>query len=290
MYPIKDHYPANVFLTFVFCLDAYYYMRADSGNVIAVHCKAGKGRTGMMIASFLLFSGLCNSASQAIQYYGRRRSHDWVGVSIPSQIRSVEQFESFLREEFGGDFTKRFDYMVQRYDVISQRLRARMEQPFRLLALWLKSTGEIRPFMNRARVSIRFQDSEKDFTVDFAPEVTPEGVFFRPADTVVVSGDFCILFKKTFLQFTIWVNPTFFKGKLTPEQAGRIGVPVEEGICDEFQFNRNRTELQMVDGGDWINLPRKSKSDFDKYASKFPDEEVKQMTLTVVCSTVLRSR
>ena len=290
MYPVKDHYPANIFLTFVFCLDAYYYMRADSRNVIAVHCKAGKGRTGMMIASFLLFSGQCDSASQAIQYYGRRRSHDWVGVSIPSQIRSVEQFESFLREEFGGNFTKRCDYMVQRYDVISQRLRARMEQPFRLLALWLKSTGEVRPFRNRAKVSIRFQDSEKDFTVDFAPEATPEGVFFRPADNVVVSGDFCILFKKTFLQFNIWVNPTFFKGKLTPEHADRIGVPVEEGVCDDFKFIRLRTELQTVEGQDCIDLPRKSRSDFDKYASKFPEEQVKEMTLTVVCSTVLRNR
>jgi len=290
MYPIKDHYPANVFLTFVFCLDAYFYMREHSENVIAVHCKAGKGRTGMMIACFLLFSGVCSSANQAIQYYGRRRSYDWVGVSIPSQIRSVEQFESFLIQEFGPDFRKRCDYMVQRYDVISQRLRARMEKPFRLLALWLKSPETIRPFQRRAKVSIRFQDSEKDFTVDFQPQLTPVGVFFQPVGDVVVSGDFCILFKKTFLKFTLWINPTFFNSQLQPQQAELLGVPAKETVCQQFDFFQRRAALEQVQESQFVlDLPRKCKSDFDKYESKFPPELLKGMSLIVVCSKVLRN-
>ena len=290
MYPIKDHYPANVFLMFVFSLDAYFYMREKKENVIAVHCKAGKGRTGMMIASFLLFSGLCKDYIEAIQYYGRRRSYDWLGVSIPSQIRSVQQFETFLVEEFGPDFATKQEYMVQRYDVISQQLRARMERPFLLQALWLTSPRGVRQFTRKALVSIGFQDQARDFCLYFRPRLTSDGVFFIPDGThVVVSGDFCIRFKKTHLKFSIWVNPTFFKGTLKREEADRLTVSADSSICSTFKFRRERPELARVEGRDVVTLSRKCKSDFDSYQTDFTQEEQESLQLTVVCSTQLVS-
>jgi phosphatidylinositol-3,4,5-trisphosphate 3-phosphatase and dual-specificity protein phosphatase PTEN len=39
--------------------------------VIVVHCKAGKGRTGMMICSLLLFLGLFPSSQTAIAHYNK---------------------------------------------------------------------------------------------------------------------------------------------------------------------------------------------------------------------------
>lgn len=58
-----------------------------------MHCNAGKGRTGTLIACYLIFSGLANTAREAIIYYGWKRFSSGRGVTQPSQVRYVEYFE-----------------------------------------------------------------------------------------------------------------------------------------------------------------------------------------------------
>ncbi len=41
-----------------FCKSVERYLAADDRNVVGIHCKAGKGRTGLAIAVYLLHSGL----------------------------------------------------------------------------------------------------------------------------------------------------------------------------------------------------------------------------------------
>jgi protein-tyrosine phosphatase len=38
-----------------FCESVDQYLHLDPRNVVAVHCKAGKGRTGMLIACYLMW-------------------------------------------------------------------------------------------------------------------------------------------------------------------------------------------------------------------------------------------
>ncbi len=57
----------------VFCAEVKTWIDAHPDNVIAIHCKAGKGRTGTMISAFLLYDNVWPNADDAIKYFGQMR-------------------------------------------------------------------------------------------------------------------------------------------------------------------------------------------------------------------------
>ncbi|XP_061595202.1 putative tyrosine-protein phosphatase TPTE [Cololabis saira] len=74
------------------------WMSADPRNVIAIHCKGGKGRTGTMICTWLIDSDQFESAQDSLDYFGERRtdksrSSKFQGVETPSQSRYVGYYE-----------------------------------------------------------------------------------------------------------------------------------------------------------------------------------------------------
>jgi len=108
MSDIHDHlYPHGVF---------------DPRRVAAIHCKAGKGRTGMIIVCWMLYSGLFASyeAELALRFYAVRRVKNQKGVTIPSQIRYCKYFARWLRQERG---LTRFPHIHTRNPLLLQSVR-----------------------------------------------------------------------------------------------------------------------------------------------------------------------
>ena len=62
-----------------FCAEADGWIAAHPENVVAVHCKAGKGRTGVMIAALLLWQSRWANPRDAMAYFGQMRWVESVG-------------------------------------------------------------------------------------------------------------------------------------------------------------------------------------------------------------------
>jgi len=99
-FPMMDHNPAPLKLSFLLCLDALAFILQDTDNMLAIHCKAGKGRTGFVIAQYILFMEGSDTAYESVQKFNSRRTVDMKGLGIPSQIRYVHYFSHFLETTF----------------------------------------------------------------------------------------------------------------------------------------------------------------------------------------------
>jgi phosphatidylinositol-3,4,5-trisphosphate 3-phosphatase/dual-specificity protein phosphatase PTEN len=96
-YPFQDHEAPPLELIYPFCQDAKKFLDESEENVVAIHCKAGKGRTGTFISCLLLYLHVFDTAAQCLSYYGMMRAEDGKGVTIPSQIRYVYYFEKIIK-------------------------------------------------------------------------------------------------------------------------------------------------------------------------------------------------
>uniref|UniRef100_A0A2K5E5H8 Phosphatidylinositol-3,4,5-trisphosphate 3-phosphatase n=1 Tax=Aotus nancymaae TaxID=37293 RepID=A0A2K5E5H8_AOTNA len=94
---IDDHNVPTLHEMVVFSKEATEWMAQDPENIIVIHCKGGKGRTGTMACACLIASEIFLTAKESLCYFGERRtdktkSTKFQGVEIPSQNRYVEYF------------------------------------------------------------------------------------------------------------------------------------------------------------------------------------------------------
>ncbi|MCQ2819448.1 MAG: hypothetical protein MJ252_19470, partial [archaeon] len=115
LFPSLDHNPCPVQLILEFCVDICLWLINYKDSVAAIHCKAGKGRTGLMICSYLIFSGLCKNRQDAVDYYGGMRTKNNRGVTIPSQLRYIDYFESFLAANFIKPYINLIPKIIKEY-------------------------------------------------------------------------------------------------------------------------------------------------------------------------------
>ena len=98
-FPFKDHEAPPLDLILPFCKNAAEFLRESTKNVVAIHCLAGKGRTGTFISCLMYYLGLFPNVTEALRYYGVMRVDDGRGVTVPSQIRYAYYFESLLKNQ-----------------------------------------------------------------------------------------------------------------------------------------------------------------------------------------------
>ncbi|CAM5073441.1 unnamed protein product [Natator depressus] len=95
---IDDHNVPSLEEMLKFTANVRAWMKQDEKNIIAIHCKGGKGRTGTMVCTWLIDSDQFESAKESLDYFGERRtdkstSSKFQGVETPSQSRYVGYYE-----------------------------------------------------------------------------------------------------------------------------------------------------------------------------------------------------
>ncbi|XP_031728601.1 putative tyrosine-protein phosphatase TPTE isoform X1 [Anarrhichthys ocellatus] len=96
---IDDHNVPSLEDMLKYTANVREWMSADPKNIIAIHCKGGKGRTGTMVCTWFIDGDQFESAKDSLEYFGERRtdksqSSKFQGVETPSQSRYVGYYET----------------------------------------------------------------------------------------------------------------------------------------------------------------------------------------------------
>jgi len=232
-FPFQDHEAPPLNLIRPFCEDAKKFMDEDPKNVVAIHCLAGKGRTGTLISCFLLYLGVLDTAADCLKYYGMMRVDNGRGVTVPSQIRYVFYFEQILKNKIPHPIT-------------FKKLRIRK---IRLVTI---------PAVGKISFVIENKVDNKNNVFDYnKKETLEENAGFVDLEVgdegFVVCGDVKILFY-TFSMFggkeklfKIWFNTNFVpKDDVLEVKKDLIDKACKDKKCKKFNHNF-KIEVHMID-------------------------------------------
>uniref|UniRef100_A0ACD5VXA2 Uncharacterized protein n=1 Tax=Avena sativa TaxID=4498 RepID=A0ACD5VXA2_AVESA len=204
-FPFDDHNCPPIQLVISFCQSAYSWLKEDIENVVVVHCKAGKARTGLMISSLLVYLKFFPTAEESIEYYNQKRCVDGKGLILPSQIRYVKYFERILTY----------------YNGENQPPRRCMLRGFRLhrCPYWIRPSITVSNHNGVLFSTKKHPRTKELMPEDFWFSAPKKGimVFALPGEPGLaeVAGDFKIQFHDRQGDFYCWLNTTMMKNRVT---------------------------------------------------------------------------
>lgn len=280
LFPFNDHAPCPIKLILDFCVDICLYLTANPGGVAAIHCKAGKGRTGVMIVCYLVFSGLCQTVDEALVHYAKQRTLNNKGVTIASQIRYIKYFETFLCANYEKpylkcipkiikyDLNKGFKNMIMNYNtdmsyfstINSFKLKSCLIGPFQ------KDMHLTYDFAAITKKKLNFQDSY------IYKSLRNEGWFyeivFNSEDSI--NYDLKLIINGKDLKFYSWFNLWYATFEIISEYViDNKYFDNEEDMNSHFQLNEINTNKDSNDENDLKkNFKNEINDNFEEFEEK----------------------
>ena len=95
-----DHKAPPLYDIFKIIHQAYSFLTKDKENVICIHCLAGKGRTGTICCSLLLYGKLCLNSEDANNFFSLKRFKKLnKGVQEPSQLKYIKYIDKLIHNK-----------------------------------------------------------------------------------------------------------------------------------------------------------------------------------------------
>ncbi|CAL9698376.1 unnamed protein product [Knipowitschia caucasica] len=93
-----DHHAPALDKICSMCKAIDMWLNGDSHNVVVLHNKGNRGRTGVVVAAYMHYSNITASADQALDRFAMRRFYEDKALPVgqPSQIRYVRYFNGLL--------------------------------------------------------------------------------------------------------------------------------------------------------------------------------------------------
>ena len=234
-FPFKDHEAPPLNLIRPFCDDAKNFLDEDENNVIAVHCKAGKGRTGTLICCLLLYMNVFDNSDECLQYYGMMRSENGKGVTIPSQIRYVNYFEKMIKDNMAHPVT----FIKKKIQKIRMFTIPKFNKIYTIIFTINNNKNNYCSKKTKAKSEKEGKEAVLDFNIDKA--------FIAEGDVQIIFYRVNIIGKKECI-FKLWFNTNFIPDESNIYEFDKKSIDkANNDIESKYYKDEFKIEVHFVD-------------------------------------------